>query len=105
MKFSDHYNAIIELRLIQERLERFEDIHSGYSKTLLELDTSGEIDVVSDLLKAISDKFEAARKGLKLAGKLPPGASRAKHTKRILTNMNVIRGELRRAEKELESLT
>ncbi len=53
----------------------------------------------NESLAAAIDKLEAAKRGLQIVGKLPPGEERAKHTQRIMVNLNKIRGLVSRLEK------
>jgi len=56
---------------------------------------------MTDVLDRISKQFDAAKKGLGLANKLPKGESRKKHASRIMGNLNTIRAALRRVEKQI----
>ena len=58
-------------------------------------------DDLMDQLNEISQRFEAAKRGLGLVNKLSKGPSKTKHTSRIMGNMNRIRGMLRRVEQKL----
>lgn len=42
--------------------------------------------------------MDAARKGLSIVGRMPPGEYRAKHTRRIMSNLNRIRGLVSRLQ-------
>lgn len=88
--------------------ETYAKLQKRYSKcldkatTLVEGAGAANVDdFLMGQLEEVSQRFEAAKRGLGLVNKLPKGPSRAKHSSRILGNMNRIRGLLRRVEKEL----
>ena len=60
-----------------------------------------KVDQVMADMEDLSGKFQAARRGLGLVNKLAAGESKTKHAKRIMGNLNRIRAQLRRVEKQL----
>lgn len=56
----------------------------------------------SDLDVAI-ERMAAAKKALGIVNKLQPGDFRAKHASRVLSNLNKIRGLVRRLEQKIMS--
>lgn len=59
------------------------------------------VDTLMADMEDLSGKFEAARRGLGLVNKLAAGESKSKHAKRVMGNLNRIRAQLRRVEKQL----
>jgi hypothetical protein len=89
----------------------FKQIHEGTSPESIfarELKENVEqlqefVDAKDMSIEDLQRAFEAARRGLSLAHKLPDPAEKARHFSRILTNMNKIRAVLNRHIKELEA--
>lgn len=60
---------------------------------------------LSQKLDVLMRQFDAAKRGLSIVSRLTPGPDRAKHASRVMSNMNKIRGGMRRAEKALKMLS
>ena len=56
-------------------------------------------------LDVVIKQMEAAKRGLSIVSKLTPGEDRAKHASRVMTNMNKIRGNMRRIENSISALS
>lgn len=59
---------------------------------------------LSQTLDGVMKQFDAAKRGLSIISRLPPGEDRAKHASRVMSNMNRIRGAVRRAENDLKAM-
>ena len=90
-----------ELGTLGDRL----DLIIERAELLTEDDSAGNMGALIQQLDVVMKQFEAAKKGLGLVNKLSPGPSRAKHSSRIMGNMNRIRAGVKRAEKALAAMT
>jgi hypothetical protein len=85
-----------ELDEIEKKLAVFE------SKILLAEDHQQPLPgAISAKLQQAQKRYDAARSGLSIAHRLPDGEEKAMHMKRIFGNMNRLRAEVKRVEKEL----
>lgn len=83
---------------VYESKSRIRDFNYGY---ILENFNSlkgqiNELDAEDTELKSAISKLDAAKRGLQIVGKMKPGEERAKHTKRVMSNLNKIRGLVQR---------
>ncbi len=85
-----------------------EDIHTSDGGNKMprpgQVDTGGSIEEVLSAMEQVTKQMDAAKRGLGLVNKLPPGESRGTNASRIMGNMNRIRANVRRIEKMLGSL-
>lgn len=94
-KLNEQFKALVEQ--YQQASSRFSELRSG------KLDEA-MLPVVGDLetqMAELSKRFEAARRGLGLANKLP-AHERKDHLRRIMSNMNTIRGMLGQVTKSMD---
>jgi len=83
--------------------EAFQHIQFGYNLAITEGvtdDLDPDLDTAMDQL---SKRLEAARRGLGLTNKLPPGESRVLHRRKIMGNLNKIRALFNFIQKKLEA--
>lgn len=96
-KFYRRLNSVFE-QLATEH--KYLSSVAATNRTIVE-NTSASLE--SELDK-INQMFNAARKGLGLVNKLPYGDSKLKHTRRVMGNLNRIRGSLRRLESQMSEI-
>lgn len=60
---------------------------------------AGQMSELDHMLYSTQQRFEATRRGLSLANKLPAGPDRTKHLRRIMGHMNRIRAAVTRLER------
>jgi hypothetical protein len=94
---------------LEEALSFFENKFEKISFKLYGMLEEGVLDnlppEVDAAMQELEKRLAAARKGLGLTNKLPPGESRVLHRRRILTNLNHIRAKFRQLDKILQSLS
>ena len=57
---------------------------------------------IEESIGELEKRLSACRRGLSLAHRLPSAVEKKRHFSAILTNMNMIRGELARTTRQLE---
>lgn len=90
-----------DIEKVTEELEGYIAMTESLMDKMEELLNEGAIDEGSFFIDEIIRQMEAAKRGLSIISRLPPGEDRAKHASRVMTNMNKIRGRLRRAKKAI----
>lgn len=83
-----------ELETLAEQMNALFDEHDAV------LNESVDERLLADLDETMK-RFEAAKKGMKIVWRFPPGEDRVKHSKRVLINMNKIRGLISRIQKQI----
>lgn len=74
----------------------------AYNKALDMIHAISEADGNADI-ETLEKQIEAARKGLGIVNKLKAGPEKAKHAKRVMSNLNKLRSKLSKLKKELAS--
>lgn len=87
----------LDMLIIEGELNELERFFNVMKSNLNDLITEGVTDLTSapnDLMGMFdeaSKRFEAARRGIGLTNKLPPGPERTQHRSRIMGNLNRLR--------------
>lgn len=92
-EFYKQLNAVYE-----QLLKEFNELSAPASVIV---ENAGDASDLEAELNKLHQQFAAARKGLGLVNKLSYGDTKLKHTKRVMTNLNQIRGALQRLEKRM----
>jgi hypothetical protein len=89
-------NFTLKLITIYDQLLKEYKQVEGSARIIMENSFDADYDLV-----AIQTQFNAAKRGLGIVNKLPYGEDKVKHAKRVMTNLNRIRGLLRQLENEM----
>ena len=99
LNISTNKQALTLEQELKELQDRFDNIKSQLNEDLSFPDYSAaDPDMLAKMLEDTMKRMDAARRGLGLANKLT-GPTKKKHLSRIMSNMNRIRANIRKAEK------
>jgi hypothetical protein len=96
-----------QLESIVQRLNRvYELVEDDYDRILkdIQLHESSLMDRVETELDELSNKFDAAKRGLSLVNKLSPGMTKLKHTQRVMKNLSTIRSDILNLENKVKEM-
>lgn len=97
-----------DLNTIVEGLEtefyRLEERFVNLCSECIKMNEASALNALDDEMSSLTDRFDAARKGLSLVNKLSPGPTKLRHTQRIMSNLSRIRTALLDLEKKIRSL-
>lgn len=89
---------------LEKEFGRLEDRYADLCSECIKLDEASGINALDDELSSLTDRFEAARKGLSLVNSLRPGESKVRNTRRVMSNLSKIRTALLDLEKKIKTL-
>ena len=96
-----------QLESVVERLNGiFEKTEKHYNQVLedVKINESTLMNAIDSDLNDLSNRFDAAKRGLGIVNRLSAGQTKLKHTQRVMSNLSRIRTDIANLEKKIKEM-